>query len=351
MDARPEDSLHAVQKEEIRKLMRKEFPALDMRRKLFEREFLKRRNIMILSMPVLLWLVTLPSFEGEGGKVGWFLASAILIINAFYILSLWIREPKIAYAEQYQVTVLPAIARIFGMSYSARMEIAPADIQYFGILSEYHDYQSHGAFYGEYKGAEISFSEIEFVCEEGNRSHRWKMMAVMVELPNPVFGHTIMVPQGYRIMEFFNSRVAGLERADMVDPSFEKKYNVYTNDQVEARYLMHPAMVQRIDDLERAFFRRPLSLGLRENRLLLLVNIDEFSFVPAEVWRLDKSSRGRGDGIWFLYNLLFRGMLGESLRDSEIPEEIRGEIASVLRLIDYLDLHGGGGTRKKNIFE
>lgn len=44
-----------------------------------------------------------------------------------------------------------------------------------------------------------------------------------------------------------------LERIKMVDPRFEDTVDIYGTDQVEARYLVHPAYCERLLDLEREF--------------------------------------------------------------------------------------------------
>ncbi|MEZ5946247.1 MAG: DUF3137 domain-containing protein [Hyphomonas sp.] len=45
----------------------------------------------------------------------------------------------------------------------------------------------------------------------------------------------------------------GMQRASLEDPEFEKIFEVYTTDQVEARYLLTPDLMQQLVDLERAF--------------------------------------------------------------------------------------------------
>ncbi len=44
-----------------------------------------------------------------------------------------------------------------------------------------------------------------------------------------------------------------LTKVDMVHPGFEDEFTIYTTDQVEARYLVHPTYVERLIALEQAF--------------------------------------------------------------------------------------------------
>jgi hypothetical protein len=44
-----------------------------------------------------------------------------------------------------------------------------------------------------------------------------------------------------------------LEHVEMVHPEFEDAFDIYSNDQVEARYIVHPAYVERLIALEKAY--------------------------------------------------------------------------------------------------
>ncbi len=69
-------------------------------------------------------------------------------------------------------------------------------------------------------------------------------------------GTTLLRREGFKFTLFGDSKsYAGqkLERIKMVDPSFEAAFDIYGSDQVEARYLVHPAYCERLLELEREF--------------------------------------------------------------------------------------------------
>lgn len=68
---------------------------------------------------------------------------------------------------------------------------------------------------------------------------------------------------------------ARLERVRMVDPRFEKLFEVHSTDQVEARYLVHPAFCERLLDVETAFHGKRLRLVFSEGRVVLVVETDD----------------------------------------------------------------------------
>lgn len=74
----------------------------------------------------------------------------------------------------------------------------------------------------------------------------------------PFLGVTLVERDNARL-KFFGLRTSievegkKLERVKMVDPRFEDVFEIWSNDAVEARYLVHPAYVERLIDVEKRF--------------------------------------------------------------------------------------------------
>lgn len=81
---------------------------------------------------------------------------------------------------------------------------------------------------------------------------------ISLRFANPFHGITLVERDGERF-KFFGLRdsitVEGLklERVRMVDPRFEDSFEIWSNDAVEARYLVHPAYVERLIEIEQRF--------------------------------------------------------------------------------------------------
>lgn len=104
-------------------------------------------------------------------------------------------------------------------------------------------------------GVDLEFSEIKLTERRGSGKNRrtvttFKGVAIMMDLGHKkFFGHTIIARDSGKMGEWFKKRTTGLDRANLVDPEFEKLFDVYTNDQVEARYLIDPDIMQRLKAL------------------------------------------------------------------------------------------------------
>lgn len=69
------------------------------------------------------------------------------------------------------------------------------------------------------------------------------------------------------------SRLSGpkLEPVKMVHPDFESRFEVVSTDQVEARYLLHPAFCERLMEMEAAFNGHDMSLAFAQGRVVVVI--------------------------------------------------------------------------------
>lgn len=65
-----------------------------------------------------------------------------------------------------------------------------------------------------------------------------------------------------------------LEIVDMVHPDFEDAFTVYSTDQTEARYLVHPAYIERLIALEQAFAGKNIRTLFADNELTIVLSTE-----------------------------------------------------------------------------
>jgi hypothetical protein len=84
-----------------------------------------------------------------------------------------------------------------------------------------------------------------------------------------------------------------LERVRLVDPSFEKAFEVWGTDQVEARYLLHPVMMERLIALESGLHGKRIRCAFEGGDLLAAVEGGDL-FEPGDMFKpLVDPSRAR----------------------------------------------------------
>lgn len=86
---------------------------------------------------------------------------------------------------------------------------------------------------------------------------------------------------------------AGLQRASLEDPVFEKIFEVYTSDQVESRYLLTPDFMQKLVDLEGVFKGGRLKAAFDGGEMFVTVQGGNL-FEPGSMFKpLDSADRVR----------------------------------------------------------
>jgi len=127
-----------------------------------------------------------------------------------------------------------------------------------------------------------------------------------VSFPRPFQGTTI-VQRDAGVFNGLAGLGSSLERVGFPDPTFERKFEVRSTDQVEARVLVHPVFVERLLELEQQIRGGRLRCAFQDGDLLIAVE-----------------SKDR-------YEL---GGMGKTLVDQERARSIIADLAAVLRLMD-----------------
>lgn len=235
------------------------------------------------------------------------LADSVLLTSAdfpvitfllFLLLVYWVILPKRAYAAAYKKQALPAIAALLGdFTYQQGGSISEEELRPSKILPHYDRITGEDYFKGRYKNTDIRFSEIRLEEERKTTEYRhgkyvekkeffdvFRGIAVLVTLPeNKFFGHTVVVQNRGSIAEYLHEKATGLKRADLVSPAFEKDYDVYTSDQVEARYLIDPVMIERIQALKGFYDTSGILLAYYDSRFLALIPSKKNLFEPPKI--------------------------------------------------------------------
>ena len=96
------------------------------------------------------------------------------------------------------------------------------------------------------------------------------------------------------------------------DPEFNKHYRAYSTDQVEGRYLITPAFMERFKHIQTAFGAKGAKCAFYDSHILFALSTNK--------------------------NLFEIGGLFHSLNDPKQMEEFFNELTSIMRLIDRFKL-------------
>ncbi|MEL6661544.1 MAG: DUF3137 domain-containing protein [Pseudomonadota bacterium] len=169
-----------------------------------------------------------------------------------------------------------------------------------GMVPSYDRSKFEDHLYGSHKGVAFEFFEANLKQRRTTTSNgrtRTKYVTVFdgqclrFDFHKRFFGETL-VRRDAGWFNAFGGR-SGMDRARLEDPEFEKAFEVYTTDQVEARFLLTPDMMQSLVDLERTFRGDKLRCAFSGEEMFIAVEGGNL-FEPGTMFKpLDNPERVR----------------------------------------------------------
>lgn len=130
-------------------------------------------------------------------------------------------------------------------------------------------------FRGAYHGCAFTFYEGHLErrvqTKNGSRWHTvFRGQLIRIEFPKAFQGVTV-VRRDAGLFNVLQRWTTKLQRVGLGDSRLEKAFEVYSNDQVEARYLIHPVFMERLIALETQFKGKKLRCAFEGGDLLIAV--------------------------------------------------------------------------------
>lgn len=107
-------------------------------------------------------------------------------------------------------------------------------------------------------------------------------------------------------------KIKSMKSVNLEDPVFSKKYKVYSSDQVESRYLLTPAFMERLNNIKTAFGVRKIKCSFYNDKLMFAISTNK--------------------------NVFEIGSLFTPMESPKQFEVFFNELASILMMIDYFKL-------------
>jgi hypothetical protein len=254
---------------------------------------LKSRSLVgavaAIVIAAIVWSLSNQTWVGAG--------IALLIVGV--IAYVWASVPLMAVGKRVKQSYCDGIAQAMGATYKMGDFAPPA----FDRFEHWHLTPSHQRshfedwFSGAYKGSSYDLYEAHLEqrhTDNKGRTHYstvFRGQLVRMHFPRSFLGVTV-VRRDMGIFNVFGGE-AGLKKVGLEDPKFEKAFEVWGSDQVEARYLLHPALMQRLLDLEAHLKGQRLRCAFEGGDLLVAIEGGN-RFEPGDLFKpLDDPARAR----------------------------------------------------------
>lgn len=200
----------------------------------------------------------------------------VLVLGGF--LTAWVAyAPVQAVATATKGQSLGVIADAIGCSYDMGT-FDPDGMELFGELSLLPSFDRstcQDRFAGRHHGCAYAFYdghlERKVHAKNGTSWHTvFRGQLICIDFPKRFLGTTV-VRRDKGLFNFLDRWSTKLQRVGLGDGRLERAFEVYSDDQVEARYLIHPVFMERLLDLETRFKGEKLRCAFYEGKLLIAV--------------------------------------------------------------------------------
>ncbi len=207
------------------------------------------------------------------------------------------------------------LAEVFGLRYQEK-PITPArfdSFMEFGLIPSHQKRKFEDHFAGQAFGADFELYEAELKQRRRSKNRTYYVtvfrgVLIRIHFQRTIEGVTLVTRDKglFNAFEGWSSKTFGragrkMERIGLVDPTFEKLFEVYGTDQVMARYLLTPSFMERLLELEtllkgknvRCVFDESLADGAGQGELLIAAETGDLFEAGTLFKPLDERTRIR----------------------------------------------------------
>ena len=238
----------------------------------------------LAAIPVLAFLWV----SGFFGFTSNIMISAVLIGMVYS----WGHQPIAEAKKTVKVGINAAIAENLGVNYEH--EVTPGEefeaCRTYGLVPDYDREEFEDHWYGELEGHGFQLYEAHLEEKRGSGRHqRWVTVfqgaIICMQFGRP-FRSTTLLQRSGKHKKFFglggrkdHVKFQGhrLDYVDQVHPQFEDVFDLWSDDQVEARVIAHPSYIEHLIAIENAFDGEDLrALFTRESVVIAIESGDLF---------------------------------------------------------------------------
>ncbi len=268
----------------------------------FEKERQKKKTLALVIRTLLFIIAAVSVVFGILGK-----HSEIFYVIPFLSV-IFALAVKPIFAKIFEITVkrkvMPLVCSCFGKLFWAFGKYqGNISLLNNSCIIPYYDSSSYDdIFIGEHKDVGFEILEASYTKESGSGDDRHTVtvfdgVILKLKMNKNFTGHTVIKPD-----TLLHSKPAKhLEHTVLEDVNFEKKFDVYTDDEIEARYLITPSFMERLANIETAFFAQKVSCAFYKEYLFIALQ------TPKDLFSLCSLDNPVDD--FSRYNTLFEELL------------------------------------------
>jgi len=273
---------------------------------------------MAVSFVTWVWHCVKKSFEKKIKRK--FMPVLMRAIPGFF----WQETPPVKSKEIVNCMIFPDTSAIEQSDVLIRNPLVSVEQSINDMLPGNIRYEFDDCFVGSYRQVPVAISECKYILNivhqrYDGKTHTYEVKIfegaiVKIKMNKRFHGITVIRPKNIArdIKDGKDLDKAALNKVFLEDVEFEKKYCTYSSDQIEARYLITTAFMERFKNLQTAFKTRKIFCSFFDDSVYIAPCADR--------------------------DLFALGSLIKPLYDRKQFDELYNQFSAILALVDYFKL-------------
>jgi len=210
------------------------------------------------------------------------------------LVGYWTERAIRKYKASVKAEVFPEIFKFFGedFQYSEDSQLSMDLLGVSRIIPSYDNSYLEDYVKGSYKDVTMELTEARLTEERGTGKNRrtvtvFNGIFILLEMNKNFLGLTVVKKDTGKRWDWF-TKSKDLKNVKLEDPIFEKKFDVCSTDQVEARYLLTPSFMSRLLELSDIFSeygQGVIQCSFYMNKLLLMIPSSKNRFEVGSIYQ------------------------------------------------------------------
>lgn len=262
------------------------YPLMIKKEKIRLKYVARLKKLLIIACAIILLFIVFASYFAKS-----FESSSDFIVNiAYLIITITVfilRGPFILYKKMVKDDIMDCFIKFFdGFKYEPKQGLTAYDIRDSYIFPKFETFSADDCFSGTYNGVGIRVCEEElsnYVYVNRRRRKEVLFLGIVLELDmNKEFSHHTFVTKDKGIFNRFNGQY-GFERVALEDVVFEKEFEAYSQNQIEARYLLTTAFMERMLKLKELYKGKSIQFSFQNSKVLIAIDTKKNMFEPCSL--------------------------------------------------------------------
>ena len=206
-----------------------------------------------------------------------------IVVNAFVL-----RGPFTVYKKLVKNDIMECFIKFFeNFKYEPGKGLSHYELKDNYIFPMFDEVHTDDCFVGSYKGVGVRICEEELIKyrtdTKGRRKKTVTFLGIVLELDmNKSFFHQTYVIKDLGFLNRFHKK-KGFEKVSLEDVLFEKEFEAYSENQIEARYLLTPAFMERMLKLKELYKGKSVQFSFYDSKVTIAINTNENMFEPCSL--------------------------------------------------------------------